>query len=453
MEYTCVMEGYKMMDFLENHLGTVFLNDIVVIYLLGYMHRAFYRRKEWTKNKKWAVWLTYALAYLVLVSVNEMRTMVLTIVVNIACYLVPLFILYQVDNLRGFGYYAFFGAGGFALEIMMAAYNGVLKNSTHTTYGTFSVGSTVVLSLMEIALVYAICFFGSKNRNLKFDRVTGMFAVVPTVSILLILIDYLRLVRNSNWFFNQQQYLGMVMILAVVNIVFFVFMEKYIGLMKKELAAKQNEMKLHAEAEIMEMATKTMQERLSVSEELIQQDRAMRHDRRHFEALLLSLLQEGKIAEVQKCLEERMSQEPRAVKRYCENTTVNAAITHYVSVAEKEGIPVRVAATIPREVTVDETQLAIAISNLLENAIHACKKVPKQERFIEVSAKYKSQLLLEIANSCEKKVPLDEEGHPFTTEENHGIGTRSVLSFVKQTDSEIRYIAEEKQFRVRMIIG
>ena len=42
--------------------------------------------------------------------------------------------------------------------------------------------------------------------------------------------------------------------------------------------------------------------------------------------------------------------------------------------------------------------------------------------------------------------------HPFSSEENHGIGTRSVLAFVNKTNSEIHYLAEEKRFRVRMIV-
>ena len=98
-------------------------------------------------------------------------------------------------------------------------------------------------------------------------------------------------------------------------------------------------------------------------------------------------------------------------------------------------------------------QLAIAISNLLENAIHACEKVPEAERFIIITAKFKEQLLLEISNSCAGPVLLDDNGHPVSKEEGHGIGTRSVLDFVNKTNSEIIYIAEEDKFKVRMIIG
>ncbi len=218
-------------------------------------------------------------------------------------------------------------------------------------------------------------------------------------------------------------------------------------------ALKQREYQLKSDAAILEMAANSMKERLTATEEILSQDRAMRHDRRHFEALILSLIQDGKVDEARKCLEERMSQEPRGSKVYCENTTVNASLMHYVTLAERKNIRVKVSANIPHNTGVDEMQLAIAISNLLENAIHACEKVSEAERFIEVTAKYKQQLLLEISNSCLGEVRLDEDGHPVTSEDGHGIGTRSVLDFVKKTGSEIRYIAEDNMFKVRMIIG
>ena len=133
--------------------------------------------------------------------------------------------------------------------------------------------------------------------------------------------------------------------------------------------------------------------------------------------------------------------------------TVNAAIMHYVTIAERNNIDVKVSANIPYDPKVDEMQLAIAISNLLENAIHACEKLPEAERFIEITAKFKQQLLLEIVNSCDGSTEFDEDGYPVTTKAGHGIGTRSVLDFVNKTGSEIRYIAEDNKFKVRMMIG
>ncbi|MBE5905861.1 MAG: GHKL domain-containing protein [Lachnospiraceae bacterium] len=216
---------------------------------------------------------------------------------------------------------------------------------------------------------------------------------------------------------------------------------------------KQREYKLKSDAAILEMAANSMKERLNASEELLSQDRTMRHDRRHFEALILALIQDGRVEEARKCLEERLAQEPHSCRRYCDNTTVNAALMHYVTMAERNHIKVTVAANIPYHPGVDEMQLAIAISNLLENAIHGCLRVPEAQRFIEIRARFKEQLLLEIVNSCDGKQTFDEEGRPLAAEEGHGIGTKSVLDFVEKTGSDIRYSVAEGKFRVRMIVG
>ena len=195
-----------------------------------------------------------------------------------------------------------------------------------------------------------------------------------------------------------------------------------------------------------------MKERLQLTESSMQKYRVMRHDRRHFEALLYQLLEEGNTEEAKKYLAERLAMEPQPVMRYCENTTVNASISHYTACAKKENVPMTVSANIPSGLSVNELELAIVISNLLENAIKACRKLPETQRYVKLTAKHKNQLLLEIENSCDGKVILDEEGYPFSRDENHGIGTRSVLAFVKKTDSEICYLADEMRFRVRMII-
>lgn len=242
------------------------------------------------------------------------------------------------------------------------------------------------------------------------------------------------------------------LLLVILNIAIFIILEKYTRLMHHEIDLAQEKNRLKSDADIMQLAAKLMKDRLRSAEAIMQKDRLMRHDRRHFEALLYQLLEEGRVEEAKKYLKERLSMEPKGMHNYCENTTVNAVISHYISWAEKEGINTTISANVPSELIVDELELAITISNLLENAINACTKLPDADRYLKLTAKYKNQLLLEIENSCKDKVSLDEEGYPFSNEKNHGTGTRSVLAFVNKTNSEIYYLAEEKRFRVRMII-
>ena len=370
------------------------VGDFLTIYLFGYMHRTFCEKRNWIKDKPLLVAVIYMLDWCMLFVANLQEIPPLNLLTMIAAYLIPLFLIYQVKSFR---------------EL--------------TNFWFYMVGTMVFLLM-----------------------------AMPLISVVLIVVDMFLLGMGQYQNFNSGQFLQTAVLLVIVNIAVFIVLEKYTGLMHREMELAQEKSRLKSDADIMEMAAKTMKERLQSAETVMQKDRMMRHDRRHFEALLYQLLEDGKTEEAKKYLEERLAMEPKGMQKYCENTTVNAAISHYLSWAKKEGIQTTVSANIPVSLPVDEMELAITISNLLENAVYGCLKLPEAERYLKLTAKYKNQLLLEIENSCEGTVPLNKEGHPFSNENNHGIGTRSVLAFVNKTNSEIQYLAEKKRFRVRMII-
>lgn len=428
--------------------------DFLTIYLLGYMQRTFYTKRDWVKNNKILVPIIYLLAWFILFTANMMEIPPLNLTATIVVYLIPLFLIYQVKSIRELINFLFYLIGTMAIEIVFGISAGYLNNEMglHTQYGLLTPQAELLVKFTEIILVLLICRFGSKEKEKKSDNIIFLLMAMPLVSLVLIIVDMFLLVMGLYQNFNSGQFLRMAVLLVIVNIVVFIILEKYTGLMQHEMELAQEKNRLKSDADIMQLAAKSMKERLQSAEAVMQKDRMMRHDRRHFEALLYRLLEEGKTEEAKKYLTERLAMEPQGVKKYCENTTVNAAISHYISWAEKEGIQTTVSANIPSGLTVDEMELAITISNLLENAVYACRKLPETERYLKLTAKYKKQLLLEIENSCEDTVSLDEDGHPFSNENNHGIGTRSVLAFVNKTDSEILYLAEEKRFRVRMII-
>lgn len=48
-----------------------------------------------------------------------------------------------------------------------------------------------------------------------------------------------------------------------------------------------------------------------------------------------------------------------------------------------------------------------------------------------------------------KKVKLDDDFHPYSNKENHGIGTKSVIRFIEEVDGEIFYTANDNEFIVK----
>ena len=444
-----------MADILSNPYTLILLGDIVATFLHYVLHMSFYEMREPFKKCRIFVFLIYFLTGLAFFYTNTLGIAGINLLFAFLSYLVPLFLCYQVNNARGIIYFVFYFTIEVTLECVSAfCVEGLMSlQEGRLSYESMMPQSYGIVVALEIIVVRVICLVGNKekNKNKNLDRALLPYLLLPIATITIVVFDTIRYLSQDGY--NLSQYSELMVILVAINIMVFALLEKHSRLMILENIERENKLRLQSDAEMMEIATKAMKEHIAISDNIMQQDRAMRHDRRHFEALLQTLLQEGNTQEALKCLNERLNQEPHGVKRYCENTTLNAAITHYLEIAEKKSIKVNISATIPADLNVDEMQLAIVISNLIENAIHACEKVPEDERRINITARYKSQLLFEISNSCVDKIMLDEEGHPFSNEENHGIGTRSVLNFINQTDSEIRYIAEEKNFKVRMLVS
>lgn len=430
------------------------VGDFLTIYLFGYMQRTFCEKREWINNRPLLVPVIYLFDWCMLFAANLQEIPPLNLLAMIAAYLLPLFLIYHVKSFRELTNFWFYMVGTMVMEVVLGISGGYLNNEMgfRTQYELITPQIALLMNFIEMILVLFICRFGSKEKDKKSDNMLFLLMAMPLVSVVLIVVDMFLLGMGLYQNFNSGQFLQTAVLLVIVNIAIFIILEKYTGLMRHEMELVQEKVRLKSDADIMEMAAKTMKERLQSAETVMQKDRMMRHDRRHFEALLYQLLEDGRTEEAKKYLTERLAMEPKGIEKYCDNTTVNAAISHYLSWAKKEGIQTTVSANIPINLPVDEMGLAITISNLLENAVHACLKLPESERYLKLTAKYKNQLLLEIENSCEDAVSLDGDGHPFSNEKNHGIGTRSVLAFVNKTNSEIHYFSEEKNFRVRMIV-
>jgi sensor histidine kinase regulating citrate/malate metabolism len=164
-------------------------------------------------------------------------------------------------------------------------------------------------------------------------------------------------------------------------------------------------------------------------------------------------LEQGKNNEAAALLGNNNQAETKISRIYCENHTVNAAVSHYAHLAEQSGIPLEITLDIPRDLTVDSLELSMVISNLMENAIQVCEKLPEsQPPYIRFTARSVGRLLLEMENPCPEDATLDENGYPVANKAGHGIGSKGVIAFAKKYDGELLYKVEEGIFRVRLLV-
>lgn len=221
----------------------------------------------------------------------------------------------------------------------------------------------------------------------------------------------------------------------------------------KQYAMREENRKMQAEREYLHLAAGNMSQRLKLMEEVSAQNSRAAHDRRHFNNVLLELLERGETDEAAALLQSQNQTTPKISKVYCENPAVNAAVCHYAGLAEQAGIPAEIALDIPDNLNVDALELSMVVSNLMENAIQACERLPKKQTpYLRFTCRSAGRLLLEMENPCAGDTVLDENGYPVAREEGHGIGSKSVLAFAKKYDGELLYKIHNGVFRVRLLV-
>ncbi len=221
----------------------------------------------------------------------------------------------------------------------------------------------------------------------------------------------------------------------------------------KQYAMREENQKMQAEREYLQLAAGNMSRRLELMEEVSAQNSRAAHDRRHFNNVLLELLEQEKIGEATALLQSQNQMTQKISRVYCENPAVNAAVCHYAALAEQAGISTETQLDIPRELTVDSLEFSMVVSNLLENAIQACGRITDGTRlYLRFTCKGVGRLLLEMENPCGSDTALDGNGYPLAGQEDHGIGSKSVIAFAKKYDGELIYNIENGVFRVRLLV-
>ena len=204
---------------------------------------------------------------------------------------------------------------------------------------------------------------------------------------------------------------------------------------------------------------KRMQEQLTVLKEynrLMQEGREkvaiMRHDLRHSYRLIAVMLQKNEFDAARDYVASQETLLSRTkVKNFCQTPLLNAALSFYVSRAENLGVKVRTKINLPENLSTDESDLALLLSNLLENAINACSKQKFGEKIISVTIQsVERQCVLEIINSCGSAVRFDEKNYPQASTEGHGFGIASVKLFSEKYDAYTDFKFEGGLFKVTM---
>ncbi len=179
--------------------------------------------------------------------------------------------------------------------------------------------------------------------------------------------------------------------------------------------------------------------------------RVYRHDMRHHLAIIDGLAKQGecgKIIEYTGKLNGTLSEIENV--NYCKNPVLNAVLSEYISRAENAGCKVTESIALSEKLPFEDSDVCAVLANSVENAINACAKLPKEKRYINISAESTddSKLFVLVRNPCAEPVKFDEEGLPISNRhrEEHGIGLCSVKRVAEKYNGFLRCRLENGEF-------
>lgn len=186
----------------------------------------------------------------------------------------------------------------------------------------------------------------------------------------------------------------------------------------------------------------------------IEDARQARHDIRHHFLQLSSMVENGQIEKLKEYLNNAIYKIPCLDFHFCENEVADRVIGYYYALAQKEEIPFFVQADLPSSLSVDETDLGLVLSNLLENAFEASQRTEKsrQKICLEIYMHFSTFLLIKVENAFDGNIQKKNYRFLSSKRNAEGIGIQSVRRIAEKTGGSSSFSYENGVFTARVML-
>lgn len=227
-------------------------------------------------------------------------------------------------------------------------------------------------------------------------------------------------------------------------------------LLRMILEVTQN-LHLQAQLHISELQVEAQAKQVEALQRNIEETSRARHDLRHHLLVTQDLLARRDYDKLEHYLDEyRRQMDASTMTFYSDNSILDALLRHYFEPARAEGIRTELSLRLEDSLPISPTDLCILLGNLLENALEACRRQTKGDRFFSVKAATNGPqiLVLLVENSYEGSIQ-EKNGVFYSSKENgrKGVGLASVKQLVSTYHGVCSISYEGNIFQVNILLG
>lgn len=196
------------------------------------------------------------------------------------------------------------------------------------------------------------------------------------------------------------------------------------------------------------------QQRYESLKAAIEEARQARHDMRHQLNQISALAEAGDLDNLKAYLAKTVSRIPDLDMNFCENRAADSVVGHYCALAKREGVPFCAKLDLPQVLPVDEMDLCLVLSNLLENAFEASLRTAPARRKIEITAYVHAErlLLVEVENAFDGAVHEKSGVFRSSKRRENGIGIQSVRHIAEKTGGASTFTYQNGIFSAKVML-
>lgn len=334
-----------------------------------------------------------------------------------------------------------------ASSTVASAVSAALRDGISDMYSMPYVGRfifMVAVQILQVIIYDAIIKITDKERITLSKKEWGLIISVLTVSFFAILSVHAALLNFQYALFPAVLSLfAEACIVAVITICFYMTL----SLSKSRKAAEE-----------LNLLKQQKEQRLQYAENIKRQyeeTQMIKHDLKQVYSIMASLVSKGKYDEALEYIKK--ADNNTALNESVidvDNDLLNAILNSKINFAQTNDIEVFCVAEKSFS-AIENEDLCTLLGNMLDNAIEACVKCDKKDRFMEINiSSYTNKMIITVSNTVENNVLTDNKDLVTTKPEaeQHGFGLKSIKQIINKYNGNLLYYQEDNLFTFEAVL-